>query len=193
MFLQDHRENGQLQPDHPGDSPSLGPPGSGKSLHSQLALPLQLHQCGRHPAGEERPTAANPATGLPWNTDHHNPLHKLVCVTQRFIYTALKNIFKYTSIYLHIAYKQTIAINTGNKLVYICSVFCQGLSLSLIQTPVLCCFVCTTGIWRVSCVRPATPSSSTALRCTALSTKLLTMNQVSEQRSTQIYQVRLRT
>ena len=80
MFLQDHRENGQLQPDHPGDSPSLGPPGRIKSLHGQRAKPLQLHQRGCHSAGEECPAAADAAAGLPWSADHNDTLYKLVRV-----------------------------------------------------------------------------------------------------------------
>lgn len=83
MFLQDHRENGQLQPDHPRDSTSLRAPGGVEGLHSQPALPLKLHQCGCHPAGEERPATANTATELTWRTDHYGPLHKLVCVIYR--------------------------------------------------------------------------------------------------------------
>lgn len=47
------------------------------------------------------------------------------------------------------------------------------------------------GSSRVFCARLATPSSSTVLRCTALWARLLTLNQVSEQRSSQIYQVSL--
>ncbi len=80
MFLQDHRENGQLQPDHPGDRPSLRPLGRVKSLYGQPAQPLRLHQCGCHPAGEERPAAADTAAGLTRSTDPYDLLHKLVCV-----------------------------------------------------------------------------------------------------------------
>lgn len=81
MFHQDHRENGQLQPDHPGDSPAIGAPNGNKSLYSQSAQPLKLYQCGHHPVGEELTAAANTATGLTRRADHYDPLHKLVCVT----------------------------------------------------------------------------------------------------------------
>lgn len=50
-------------------------------------------------------------------------------------------------------------------------------------------FSCTSGIWRACCVRPAAPSSSTVLPCTASSTSCLRMNQSSKQRSFQIYRV----
>lgn len=82
MFPQDHRANGKLQPDHPGDYTSVGAPGQLEKLHGQPAEPLQLHQRGRHPAGEERPAAADDAAGLARITDHHHPLLQLVCAIQ---------------------------------------------------------------------------------------------------------------
>lgn len=80
MFPQDHRANGKLQPDHPGDRASVGAAGRPEKLHGQPAEPLQLHQRGRHPAGEERPAAADDAAGLAGIADHHHPLLQLVCV-----------------------------------------------------------------------------------------------------------------
>lgn len=50
-------------------------------------------------------------------------------------------------------------------------------------------FFCLPGSWRVSCVRPATPSSFTVLQCTALSARIPRPSQVSEPRSSQTYQV----
>lgn len=100
MFLQDHRENGKLQPDHQGDSTSVRAPGWVEKLHRQPAHPLQLRQRGRHPAGEEHPAAADTATGLTGSGNHHDPLHQLVrviiiyrgidCVLHACIYTKLK-------------------------------------------------------------------------------------------------------
>lgn len=84
LFPQDHRANGKLQPDHPGDYTSLRAAGCLEELHGQPAESLQLHQRGRHAAGEERPAAADDAAGLAGITDHHHPLLQLVCVTQRF-------------------------------------------------------------------------------------------------------------
>lgn len=88
LFLQDHRENGQLQPDHPGDCPSLRAAGGNKSLHYQPAEPLQLHQHRRQPAGEERPAAADAATRHTRGADHYHPLHKLVCMSQTLCWTS---------------------------------------------------------------------------------------------------------
>lgn len=82
MFPQDHRANGKLQPDHPGDYTSVGAAGRLEKLHGQPAEPLQLHQRGRHPAGEERPAAADDAAGLTRITDDHHPLLQLVCAVQ---------------------------------------------------------------------------------------------------------------
>lgn len=100
MFLQDHRENGQLQPDHPGDSTSLRAPGGVEGLHSQSAVPIKLHQCGCHPAGEERPASANTATGFPWRADNYDTLHKLVCAL--YCVGACKGPFK-TRVQIYIA------------------------------------------------------------------------------------------
>lgn len=63
--------------------------------------------------------------------------------------------------------------------------------------PVICIIlhslcVCLSGSWRACCVKPATPSSSNALRCSALSTRAQTASQVSERRSFPMWQVRPR-
>lgn len=78
MLPQDHRANGKLQPDHPGDRASVGAAGHLEELHLQPAEPLQLHQRGRHAAGEERPAAADAAAGLAGLAHHHHPLLQLV-------------------------------------------------------------------------------------------------------------------
>lgn len=49
-----------------------------------------------------------------------------------------------------------------------------------------CLILCLSGSWRACCVKPATLSSSTALRCTALSTRAQTTSRFSERRSFQM-------
>lgn len=56
----------------------------------------------------------------------------------------------------------------------------------------LCLAFVSSGFWRACCVRPATPSSSNALLCTALSTRAQTASQVLERMSFQMWQVRPR-
>lgn len=56
----------------------------------------------------------------------------------------------------------------------------------------LCLAFVSSGFWRACCVRPATPSSSNALLCTALSTRAQIASQVLEQTSFQMWQVRPR-
>lgn len=100
MFLQDHRENGQLQPDHPGDCPSLGAAGGNNSLYYQPSEPLQLHQYRRHSAREERPAAANTATRCAWSADHYDPLHKLVCMSYTVLQTLLAHMSNRSAVFV---------------------------------------------------------------------------------------------
>lgn len=200
MFLQDHRENGKLQPDHQRDSTSVGAPGWVEKLHHQSAQPLQLRQRGRHPAGEEHPAAADTATGLTGSGNHHDPLHQLVrviticrgidCVPHACIYAKLcKNYVMYLgsgnrSMYrTKRVHKQMLALAVASFPVFLAS------SLCVIYTYLVlfACFFCLPGSWRVSCVRPATPSSFTVLQYTALSARIPTASQVSEQKSSQTY------
>lgn len=195
MFLQDHRENGQLQPGHPGDSTSLRSLCGDKGLHCQPAHPLKLHQRGHHPSGEERPAAANTATGLTWSADHYDSLHKLVCaILYSFIHatckSTLKNKLIQTDSFIYIMYHvQQLQCNHTTTTTNIHHpVF--SLPLSVISQ-LRKCFLPSTGTWRLSYVKPAMPSLSTVPQCTALWARLLTASQVSEQRSSQIYQVAL--
>lgn len=134
MFLQDHRENGKLQPDHPGDSPALGPPGGVESLYSQPALPLQLHQCGHHPAGEECPAAANTAPGLTWRADHYHCLHYLVCVQNELSTLCCTCLTDSTHPHM---YKASLTYNKTGSVVHASSSRSALFSISLIS---LLCF-----------------------------------------------------
>lgn len=119
LFLQDHRENGQLQPDHPGDSPSFGAAGGNSSLYYQPAEPLQLHQRRRHTAGEERPAAANTTSGRTWSADHYNPLHKLVCMA----YIAPVNTYITIKVCCHCKCKSSSLRQV--RFIFFCYTFCS--------------------------------------------------------------------
>lgn len=194
MFLQDHRENGQLQPDHPRDCPSLGAAGGNNSLYDQPSEPLQLHQYRRHPACEERPAAANPATRCAWSADHYDPLHKLVCLS----YTVLQTLLAHMSIG-QLSLHNQIKLSMQSLFIYFCCLLFylyqafRVYFFSVNHTALtLCLAFFSLGFWRACCVRPAMPSSSNVLLCTALSTRAQTASQVLEQRSFQMWQVRPR-
>lgn len=80
---------------------------------------------------------------------------------------------------------QVLFISFCYFLFYLC--FGLFIFLSVNHTALHAVFdFCLSGSWRACCVKPATLSSSTVLRCTALSTRAQTMSQVSERRNFQM-------